>query len=105
MATNIEELFDARRRLVAWASHDLRTPLASLRAMAGDRGRLGSSEEDLPAIHGQLQALSSRIDDLFELALHTSGSAPVIRDRVLSDRAGASRYLQRRLRQRGHRPE
>src|SRR5436853_864573 len=33
MATNIEQLFDARRQLVAWASHDLRTPLASLSGM------------------------------------------------------------------------
>jgi signal transduction histidine kinase len=84
MATNIGELFDARRQLVAWASHDLRTPLASLTAMVEAIGNgLGSSEEDLPAIHEQLQTLSSRIDDLFELALHTSGSAPVIRGRAV----------------------
>ena len=29
----LEQLFDARRELVAWASHDLRTPLASMQAM------------------------------------------------------------------------
>jgi signal transduction histidine kinase len=74
MAANIEELFDARRQLVAWASHDLRTPLASLRAMveAVEDG-LASSEEYLPAIREQLQTLSSRIDDLFELALIDAG--------------------------------
>ena len=33
MATNLERLFDARRELVAWASHDLRTPLANMQAM------------------------------------------------------------------------
>ena len=33
MADSIERLFDARRELVAWASHDLRTPLASMQAM------------------------------------------------------------------------
>ena len=33
MAANIEALFDARRQLVAWASHDLRTPVASIQAM------------------------------------------------------------------------
>ena len=33
MAENIARLFDARRQLVAWASHDLRTPLTSIQAM------------------------------------------------------------------------
>ena len=33
MASNLEQLFDARRELVAWASHDLRTPLANMQAM------------------------------------------------------------------------
>src|SRR5262249_55170770 len=32
MAESVEELFHARRQLVAWASHDLRTPLASITA-------------------------------------------------------------------------
>jgi two-component system sensor histidine kinase BaeS len=74
MATNVEELFDARRQLVAWASHDLRTPLASLRAMveALEDG-LASPDDYLPAIHEQLQTLSARIDDLFELALIDAG--------------------------------
>jgi signal transduction histidine kinase len=31
MAANLERIFDARRELVAWASHDLRTPLATSR--------------------------------------------------------------------------
>ncbi len=39
MASNVEQLFDARRELVAWASHDLRTPLASLRAPLPARRR------------------------------------------------------------------
>ncbi|MGA8426593.1 MAG: HAMP domain-containing protein, partial [Candidatus Dormiibacterota bacterium] len=33
MAQNLEDLFDARRELVTWASHDLRAPVTSLRAM------------------------------------------------------------------------
>ena len=33
MAAGLEQLFDARRELVAWASHDLRAPIASLQAM------------------------------------------------------------------------
>jgi signal transduction histidine kinase len=74
MATNVEDLFDARRQLVAWASHDLRTPLASLRAMveAVEDG-LASADEYLPAIREQVQTLSARVDDLFELALIDAG--------------------------------
>jgi signal transduction histidine kinase len=74
MAGNIEELFDARRQLVAWASHDLRTPLASLRAMVETiEDGLATTDEYLPGIREQLETLSSRIDDLFELALIDAG--------------------------------
>jgi signal transduction histidine kinase len=74
MAASIEELFDARRQLVAWASHDLRTPLASLRAMleALEDG-LAEPGEYLPAIREQVQTLSSLVDDLFELARIDAG--------------------------------
>ena len=50
MADELERLFDARRELVAHASHDLRTPLASLQAMieAVEDG-LAPAEEYLPA--------------------------------------------------------
>jgi signal transduction histidine kinase len=43
MAGSIESLFDARRQLIAWASHDLRTPVASIQAMldAVDDGLAG----------------------------------------------------------------
>jgi signal transduction histidine kinase len=69
MAASIEELFDARRQLVAWASHDLRTPLASMQAMleALDDG-LATPENYLPALQDQVRKLSSLVDDLFELA-------------------------------------
>src|SRR5437879_10308661 len=69
MASNIEALFDARRQLVAWASHDLRTPIASIQAMleALEDG-LATTDEYLPALRQQTQALATLIDDLFELA-------------------------------------
>jgi signal transduction histidine kinase len=69
MAASLERLFDARRELVAWASHDLRTPLAALQAMleAVDDG-LARPEHYLPAIHDQVRAMAVLIDDLFELA-------------------------------------
>jgi len=75
MAAGIEELFDARRQLVAWASHDLRTPLASLRAMleALEDG-LATPDEYLPSIGEQVQHLSRLVDDLFELAIIDAGA-------------------------------
>jgi len=74
MATSIEQLFDARRQLVAWASHDLRTPLAAIRAMleAIEDG-LAEPDEYLPALGEQASALGALIDDLFELAQIDAG--------------------------------
>ena len=74
MATELEQLFDARRQLVAWASHDLRTPLASIQAMleALEDG-LAEPEQYLPAIREQVGTLSLLVDDLFELARIDSG--------------------------------
>jgi signal transduction histidine kinase len=74
MAASIEQLFDARRELVAWASHDLRTPIASLQAMieALEDG-LAKPEDYLPALREQVRALSLLVDDLFELARIDAG--------------------------------
>lgn len=75
MAAKVEELFDARRQLVAWASHDLRTPLASMQAMleALEDG-LAGPERYLPALRQQVRTLSGLVDDLFELARIDAGS-------------------------------
>jgi len=69
----------SRRELVAWISHDLRTPLAGIRAMAealadgvvssplevaGYAGRIG----------GETRRLSGMVDDLFELSRITAGA-------------------------------
>jgi signal transduction histidine kinase len=86
MAQNIEELFDARRQLVAWASHDLRTPLSSLRAMleAVEDG-LAEADEYLPAIAQQVETLSMLVDDLFELARIDAGVLTLeLRDSLIS---------------------
>jgi len=74
MAEAIERLFEARRELVAWASHDLRTPLASMQAMleAIDDG-LAEPEEYLPALNDRVRTLSGLVDDLFELARIDAG--------------------------------
>ncbi|HEY1317908.1 MAG TPA: HAMP domain-containing sensor histidine kinase [Gaiella sp.] len=75
MASSLEQLFDARRELVAWASHDLRTPLANMQAMleALEDG-LVASEATLPVLREQVAVLSSLVDDLFELARIDAGA-------------------------------
>ena len=75
MAASVEQLFDARRELVAWASHDLRTPLASLKAMieALEDG-LAEPAEYVQAIRTQTEILSGLVEDLFELARIDAGA-------------------------------
>ena len=75
MASELERLFDARRELVAWASHDLRTPVASLQAMleAIEDG-LAEPAEYLPELREQVRTLAVRVDDLFELARIDAGA-------------------------------
>jgi len=75
MAASLESLFDARRELVAAASHDLRTPVASIVAMleAIDDG-LARPEEYLGPLREQARRLGVLVDDLFELARIDAGA-------------------------------
>jgi signal transduction histidine kinase len=75
MGANLSRLFDTRRELVAWASHDLRTPLANMQAMleALEDG-LGDPEEYVPVLLEQVRVLSLLVDDLFELARIDAGA-------------------------------
>jgi signal transduction histidine kinase len=67
----------ARRDLVAAASHDLRTPIASLRLMADAIGDNLVDEHTRRRYHRTMQtnidALSGLIDDLFELSSLEAG--------------------------------
>jgi signal transduction histidine kinase len=86
MAASVEQLFDARRQLVAWASHDLRTPLASIQAMleAIEDG-LVEPAEYLPDLRAQTRALSRLVDDLFELSAIDAGALTLeLRDTPLA---------------------
>jgi signal transduction histidine kinase len=75
MAAELQRLFDARRELVTWASHDLRTPIASIQAMleAVEDG-LASAEQYWPALQQQVRTLTLRVDDLFELSRIDAGA-------------------------------
>ena len=75
MGDNLRRLFDSRRELVAWASHDLRTPLASMQAMLeAVEDDLAAPEEYVPVLREQVRVLSVLVDDLFELARIDAGA-------------------------------
>jgi signal transduction histidine kinase len=72
------ELEQARRDLIAAVSHDLRTPLASVRAMVEALSdKVVTDAETVSRYHqtiqGQITSLSLLIDDLFELSKLDSG--------------------------------
>ncbi|RMG92197.1 MAG: HAMP domain-containing protein [Chloroflexi bacterium] len=72
------ELETMRRNLIAWTSHDLRTPLTSIRALieALHDGLVTDSEtiqRYYRTIRADVMAMSHLIDDLFELAQLDAG--------------------------------
>ena len=69
-------LEDSRRELVAWISHDLRTPLAGLRAMAEalEDGVADDSDRYLRRIRGEVERLNAMVGDLFELSRIHAGA-------------------------------
>jgi signal transduction histidine kinase len=83
MAAHLEEAFDARRELVAWASHDLRAPITSLQAMleAIEDG-IVEPRHYLGALQSQVRLLGALVDDLFELACIDSGAVSLDFDSV-----------------------
>jgi signal transduction histidine kinase len=87
-----------RRALVAWVSHDLRTPLAGLRAMteALEDGVVADPAEYLGRMRGQVDHMSALVDDLFELSRIQAGALVLSLDRVpvgdlVSDALAAAR--------------
>lgn len=67
---------ESRRELIAWISHDLRTPLAGIRAMAEalEDGMAEDPDRYYAQMRGQVDRLSGMVDDLFELSRIHSGT-------------------------------
>jgi signal transduction histidine kinase len=76
------EVEELRRNLIAWAGHDLRTPLASIRAIVealadGVVEDPGTVDRYLFTAQREIRSLSLLIDDLFELAQLEAGGLPL----------------------------
>ena len=85
----------SRRELIAWVSHDLRSPLATIRAMAEalDDGVVDDAET-VARYHRQIrhdaERLTVLVDDLFELSRINSGTLELDRRPVCLDRGRRS---------------
>lgn len=90
---------ESRRELIAWVSHDLRTPLAGIRAMAEAlEDNVVFTDEDRALYHRRIRVevdrLARMVDDLFELSRIHAGAlqlsprpaelADVVREAVAS---------------------
>jgi signal transduction histidine kinase len=97
-----QALEHSRRQLVAWVSHDLRTPLAGLHAMAE------SLEDGIAAdparYHRQIRAevarLARMVDDLFELSRTQAGNlrlspGPIALQDLINDALASTEALAR----------
>jgi signal transduction histidine kinase len=99
-----ERLLDAsRRELITWLSHDLRTPLAGIRALAQALGDgVATDPATVARYHHQLDEQAARVaemvEDLFALSRIHSGAAehhlpPVALRDLLSDAVAAAEAL------------
>ncbi|HSN06144.1 MAG TPA: HAMP domain-containing sensor histidine kinase [Candidatus Angelobacter sp.] len=105
MARQRDAEVEARRReMVAWVSHDLRTPLAGIRAMAEalEDGVAGDPSAYHRRIREEVDRLAAMVDDLLALSRLQSGQWTLnvenvrLRDLVSDSIAGASPLAERR---------
>ncbi|MFI2781023.1 sensor histidine kinase [Streptomyces sp. ALB3] len=74
----------SRRELVAWISHDLRTPLTGLRAMAEalEDGMAVDTDRYLRQMRREVERMNGMVGDLFELSRIHAGSLTLTPARV-----------------------
>lgn len=80
----IDKLDSARRQFFAWISHDLRTPLAGIRAMAEalEDGVAGDPSAYVHQIGVKVDTVNAMVEDLFELSKLESGTLQLHRELV-----------------------
>jgi signal transduction histidine kinase len=90
----------SRREMVAWVSHDLRTPLAGLRAMAEalEDGVAPDPPRYLTRMLEEIDRMGGMVDDLLALSRLQSGALVLAREQVsladlVSDSLAAARPL------------
>ena len=86
-----EEAERTRRELVAWVSHDLRTPLAGMRAMteALEDGVAPDPQRYHRQLRTEVDRLTGMVDDLFELSRINAGALNLVPEHIsLTDVVG-----------------
>jgi signal transduction histidine kinase len=80
-----QRLEESRRELVSWVSHDLRTPLAGLRAMAEalEDGLAADPARYHRQIRAEVDRMAGMVDDLFELSRIHAGVLKLALEPVL----------------------
>ncbi|WP_375480923.1 sensor histidine kinase [uncultured Jatrophihabitans sp.] len=80
-------LESSRRELVSWVSHDLRTPLAGLRAMAEalEDGVVDDPDAYYKQIGASVERLNQMVEDLFDLSRIQAGVVSHERQRLSLD--------------------
>lgn len=83
--SEVARLDTARRQLVAWVSHDLRTPLAGIRAMAEalEEGVVHDPPQYVRQIRDQVDAVNRMVDGLFELSKIHSGTLKLNKEPIV----------------------
>lgn len=108
----LEMLDSARQRFFAWISHDLRTPLTAVRALAEsfEEGAADAPQRFAGDVRAQVETMSRMVDDLFELSRLTSGAVQLQTEQVelldivsdaVADVAGAAARHEVRIVERG----
>lgn len=94
------EIEASRREMVAWVSHDLRTPLAGIRAMAEalEDGVAEDPQRYLTQMVGDVERMSAMLDDLLALSRLQSGALGLTLERInladlVSENLAAARPL------------